>query len=101
MLNLPFVVDQRANAEFMSPGGKRTKLPVLRVENYTYAEFEHILSFVELKGLSLTKHLTAEQKDDMRAHLCLVEQIFTNAEVSRLRVHIADVIRARVLPKPW
>lgn len=80
MLNLPFVVDQRANAEFMSPGGKRTKLPVLRVENYTYAEFEHILSFVELKGLSLTKHLTAEQKDDMRAHLCLVEQIFTNAE---------------------
>lgn len=80
MLNLPFKVDQRANAEFMSPGGKRTKLPVLRVENFTYAEFEHILSFVELKGLSLTKNLTAEQKDDMRAHLCLVEQIFNNAE---------------------
>lgn len=80
MLDLPFTVELRANSEFMSPGGKRTKLPVLRVENYTYAEFEHILSFVELKGHTLTGDLLPEEKDDMRAHLCLVEQIFTNAE---------------------
>ncbi|XP_058452304.1 metaxin-2-like [Malaya genurostris] len=80
MLKLPFVVKQQANAEFMSPGGKRTKLPVLRVENYIYAEFEHILNFVELKGFSLSKNLTQAEKDDMRAHLCLVENFFTNAE---------------------
>ncbi|XP_055632261.1 metaxin-2 [Toxorhynchites rutilus septentrionalis] len=80
MLELPFTVEQRANAEFMSPGGKRTKLPVLRVENCIYAEFEHILTFVELKELSLTTHLAQDDKDDMRAHLCLAEQIFTNAE---------------------
>ncbi|XP_058825489.1 metaxin-2-like [Topomyia yanbarensis] len=80
MLKLAFEVKLQANAEFMSPGGKRTKLPVLRVENYTYAEFEHILNFVELKGFSLTKNLTQDEKDDMRAYLCLVEEIFTNAE---------------------
>lgn len=80
MLDLPFIVELRANAEFLSPGGKRTKLPVLRVENYTYAEFEHILSFVELKGHTLTNTLQSDEKDDMRAYLCLVEQILTNAE---------------------
>ncbi|XP_053696603.1 metaxin-2-like [Sabethes cyaneus] len=80
MLELPFKVEQRANAEFISPGGKRTKLPVLRVENYTYAEFEPILSFVEQKKLTLTEALSAEDKDDIRTYLCLVEQIFTNAE---------------------
>ncbi|XP_055546619.1 metaxin-2-like [Wyeomyia smithii] len=80
MLELPFNVEQRANAEFISPGGKRTKLPVLRVENFTYAEFGPILSFVEQKKLTLTGNLSPDVKDDIRTNLCLVEHIFTNAE---------------------
>lgn len=81
MLGLPFDVELRANAEFISPGGKRTKLPVFRVENFIYAEFEPIVHFVEQKGFSLTKDwLTEEETKDMRTYICLTEAIFTNAE---------------------
>ncbi|XP_055599140.1 metaxin-2-like [Uranotaenia lowii] len=80
MLNLPFKVEQRANAEFMSPGGKRTKLPVLQVENFINAEFEQILHFVEQKGYSLSKNIDENTKKDIRTYVCLVENIFTNAE---------------------
>ncbi|XP_040171528.1 metaxin-2 [Anopheles arabiensis] len=81
MLNLPVALEQRANAEFMSPGGKRTKLPVLRVENFIYAEFDHIVTFLEKNfNKSLSAPLTPEEKDQMRSTNCLVEHLFTTAE---------------------
>ncbi|XP_053672524.1 metaxin-2-like [Anopheles nili] len=81
MLNLPVALEQRANAEFISPGGKRTKLPVLRVENFIYAEFDHITSFIEQNfNKSLNASLLPEDKDLLRSSLCLAEHIFTNAE---------------------
>uniref|UniRef100_A0A182JPP3 GST C-terminal domain-containing protein n=1 Tax=Anopheles christyi TaxID=43041 RepID=A0A182JPP3_9DIPT len=81
MLNLPVALEQRANAEFMSPGGKRTKLPVLRVENFIYAEFDHIVTFLEKNFTkSLSAPLTPEEKDQMRSTNCLVEHLFTTAE---------------------
>lgn len=81
MLNLRVALEQRANAEFMSPGGKRTKLPVLRVENFIYAEFDHIVTFLEKNfNKSLSGALTPEEKDQMRSTNCLVEHLFTTAE---------------------
>uniref|UniRef100_A0A182QB32 Metaxin n=1 Tax=Anopheles farauti TaxID=69004 RepID=A0A182QB32_9DIPT len=81
MLNLPVALEQRANSEFISPGGKRTKLPVLRVENFIYAEFDHIVTFVEQNfNKSLNAQLNADEKDLMRSLNCLAENIFTNAE---------------------
>ncbi|XP_050078339.1 metaxin-2 [Anopheles maculipalpis] len=95
MLNLPVALEQRANAEFISPGGKRTKLPVLRVENFIYAEFEHISAFVlENFDKSLHTLLSAENKDVMRSFICLAEHIFTNAEqyVSWIDPEIRDTV---------
>uniref|UniRef100_A0A182NUG6 Metaxin-2 n=1 Tax=Anopheles dirus TaxID=7168 RepID=A0A182NUG6_9DIPT len=81
MLSLPVALEQRANSEFISPGGKRTKLPVLRVENFIYAEFDHIATFVEANfSKSLNEQLSADEKDLMRSLICLAEHIFTNAE---------------------
>ena len=100
MLHLHVSIEPRGNAEFLAPVGKRyknkkdvlkksilffflllrTKLPVLRVEGFVVAEFEPILNFVEMRGFSLSKNLDSQDKSDMRAYLCLVEQIFTNAE---------------------
>uniref|UniRef100_A0A2M4AV73 Putative mitochondrial outer membrane protein n=2 Tax=Anopheles triannulatus TaxID=58253 RepID=A0A2M4AV73_9DIPT len=81
MRNLPTALEQRANAEFISPGGKRTKLPVLRVENFIYAEFDHIVTFVDQNfGKTLSEFLSPEDKDVMRSSICLVEHLLTNAE---------------------
>ncbi|XP_052866836.1 metaxin-2 [Anopheles cruzii] len=81
MLKLPVALEQRANAEFISPGGKRTKLPVLRVENFIYAEFDHIVTFVEQNfGKSMSEFLSQDDKDTMRTSICLAEHILTNAE---------------------
>ncbi|KFB46395.1 AGAP008150-PA-like protein [Anopheles sinensis] len=95
MLNLPLVVEQRANAEFISPGGKRTKLPVLRVENFLYAEFDHIVTFIdEHFNQSLKSHLSQDQKDQLRSSLCLAENIFTVAEqyISWVDPEVRDTI---------
>uniref|UniRef100_A0A182W703 GST C-terminal domain-containing protein n=1 Tax=Anopheles minimus TaxID=112268 RepID=A0A182W703_9DIPT len=95
MLNLPVALEQRANAEFISPGGKRTKLPVLRVENFIYAEFDHIVTFVEQNfNKSLNALLSSDEKDLMRSLICLAEHIFTNAEqyVSWIDPEVRDTV---------
>lgn len=58
-----------------------TKLPVLQCGAFVVAELEPIIHLVEKKGVSLTSHLDADEKQDLRAYLCLTEKIFTNAEV--------------------
>lgn len=89
MCNLPFGVKSAANAEFMSPGGRMTKLPFVKVGAFVVAEFEPIVNLVESKGVSLSKWLDEDQKSDMRAYISLVEKIFTCAEVNQVKIHFS------------
>lgn len=105
MCNLPFGVKSAANAEFMSPGGRMTKLPFVKVGAFVVAEFEPIVNLVESKGVSLSKWLDEDQKSDMRAYISLVEKIFTCAEIY---ISFADdeVLRQVTYPRngcvyPW
>lgn len=84
MCRLQYKVEPCANAEYMSPGGHMTKLPVLQCGAFVVAELEPIIHLVEKKGVSLTSHLDADEKQDLRAYLCLTEKIFTNAEVRQM-----------------
>lgn len=81
MCELEFTVEPCANAEHMSPGGHMTKLPVLQCGAFVVSELEPIIHLVEKKGVTLTHFLDADEKNDLRAYLCLAEKIFTNAEV--------------------
>lgn len=85
MCHLEYKVEPCANAEYMSPGGHMTKLPVLQCGAFVVAELEPIIHLVEKKGVSLTSHLDADEKQDLRAYLCLTEKIFTNAEVCHIK----------------
>lgn len=78
MTRLEFAVEMRANAEHMSPTGK---LPFIRANNYVISELDPIVSFVANKGISLTEHLDASQKADMRAYMTLVTSVLGNAEL--------------------
>lgn len=81
MCNLKYTDETRPNAEFISPGGHTTKLPVLCVGAFVVSEFEPIASLVEKKGISLTRDMDADLKADLRAFLSLVEKIFSLAEL--------------------
>lgn len=81
MCNLPYTIEPCANAEYMSPGGHMTKLPVLQCGAFVVSEFEPIINLVEKKGSPLTATMDADEKNDLRAYLSLTEKIFTNAEV--------------------
>ncbi|XP_037938457.1 metaxin-2 [Teleopsis dalmanni] len=81
MCNLPFEICSRANAEFMSPGGRMTKLPVLRAGQFILAEFEPIVNFVEHKNAGVGQRLNDDDKIDMRTYVSLAENIFTMAEL--------------------
>jgi len=81
MCQLEFTVEPCANAEHMSPGGHMTKLPVLQSGAFVVSELEPIIYLVEKKGVSLTHFLDADEKNDLRAYLCLTEKIFTCAEL--------------------
>lgn len=81
MCNLPFDVRSCANAEFMSPGGRMTKLPVLQAGAFVLAEFEPIVNFVEHKTEAIGNWLDDDEKDEMRTYVSLTENIFTMAEL--------------------
>lgn len=81
MLNLEFRVKTYSNAEYMSPGGHRTKLPILCLGAFVISEFEPIATFIEGKVQSLSVWMDEDGKLDMRAYTSLVENIFTNAEL--------------------
>lgn len=81
MCKLPYTVEACANAEYMSPGGHMTKLPILQCGAFVVSELEPIINLVEKKGTSLTSSMDADEKNDLRAYLSLTEKIFTNAEV--------------------
>ncbi|XP_055908171.1 metaxin-2 [Eupeodes corollae] len=81
MCNMPFTVRSSANAEFMSPGGRMTKLPFIKVGAFIVAEFEPIVNFVEQKEAAIGQWLNEDEKYDLRSYVSLVENIFTNAEL--------------------
>lgn len=82
MCNLPYTTEPCENAEYMSPGGHMTKLPVLQCGAFVVSEFEPIINLVEKKGSPLTAAMDLDEKNDLRAYLSLTEKIFTNAEVN-------------------
>jgi len=77
MTNLEYMIEMRANAEHMSPSGR---LPFIRANKFVIAEMDPIVAFVNTKGITLTEHLDASQKADMRAYMSLVSNVLGNAE---------------------
>merc|ERR1719422_1999830 len=59
MNGLRFRVEQRTNAEEMSPSGK---VPFIQVGAYLVAEMDPIVAFVGNKGYSLSNDLTSSQR---------------------------------------
>ncbi|XP_023169019.1 metaxin-2 [Drosophila hydei] len=83
MCRLPYMERQCDNAEFMSPGGRLTKLPLLRLDHRLFTEFEPIVGYVESTQLdhALSSWLDAEEREDMRSEVTYVENTFTLAEM--------------------
>ncbi|XP_039500220.1 metaxin-2 [Drosophila santomea] len=84
MCNLPFTEQISDNAEFMSPGGRLTHLPLLRLGPVkTFAEFEPIVAQVEVMQGSnaLGSWMSEDQRDDIRCLVNYVENVFTLAEI--------------------
>ena len=69
MCGLDHVVEQRPNAEFISPTGST---PVLQCGSFVLADLESIVGFVASKGICLTSSLTAAEKADHTAYFSLV-----------------------------
>lgn len=81
MLDRTFSVRSCANAEFMAPSGKRTKLPVVQIGNFVAAEFDPIINLFEHKKISLTENFDPDNKDDLVTYMSLADMILTNAEL--------------------
>jgi len=78
MCNLDYKVVHRPNAEAMSPTGK---VPFIKCGAFIVSELEGIVQFVNNKGISLTKDMSAENKSDLRAYMTLVNNVLGNAEL--------------------
>lgn len=61
------------------------KVPFVRAGAFVISEMDPIVAFVNTKGISLTEHLDASQKADMRAYMSLVNNVLGNAEVRNAR----------------
>lgn len=78
MCSLEFTVDQRANAEQMSPSGS---IPFIKCGAFVIAEMDPIVAFVNTKGIHLSEHLDSSQKADMRAYMSLVNNLLYSSEL--------------------
>ncbi|XP_023026149.2 metaxin-2 [Leptinotarsa decemlineata] len=78
MCDLDYDIEQRSNAEAMSPS---LKLPFIKSGRYVIAELENIVSFVNGRGISLTDHLDMDQKANMRAYMSLITNVIELAEL--------------------
>eukprot|EP00096_Caligus_rogercresseyi_P011743 TRINITY_DN4726_c0_g1_i1.p1 TRINITY_DN4726_c0_g1~~TRINITY_DN4726_c0_g1_i1.p1 ORF type:complete len:282 (+),score=74.48 TRINITY_DN4726_c0_g1_i1:74-847(+) len=77
MCELDYTVVMKANAAEMSPSGK---VPFIKAGKFLVAEMSPIIAHVDSKGISLTDDLETGEKSDMRAHMTLVDNVFSNAE---------------------
>ncbi len=55
------------------------KLPVLRCGPYVVSEMEGVVQLAQAKGASLSQHLNAAEKADLRAYISLVHNVLGNA----------------------
>ncbi|XP_072937552.1 metaxin-2 isoform X2 [Epargyreus clarus] len=78
MCNLPFEVEMRWNAEFMSPSGR---VPFIKCGAFVVSELEPVAQFAANKGAAPCGKLTAEQRAEMRAYMSLVSNVLVNAEL--------------------
>ncbi|XP_075988239.1 uncharacterized protein LOC142984486 isoform X2 [Anticarsia gemmatalis] len=78
MCNLPFEVEMRWNAEFMSPSGR---VPFIKCGAFVVSELEPIVQFAANKGVSLCGRLSTEEKAEMRAYMSLITNVLVNAEL--------------------
>ncbi|KAH8317460.1 hypothetical protein KR074_005493, partial [Drosophila pseudoananassae] len=84
LCGLPFLERTSDHAEFMSPGGRLTRLPLLRLGPVrVLSEFSPIVDHVEATqpGHCLDAWLTEEQRDEMRCLVNYVENVFSLAEI--------------------
>ncbi|XP_063700076.1 metaxin-2-like [Culicoides brevitarsis] len=106
MLGLPLKCESRINAEFMSPGGAKTKLPILQYGNILVAEFLPIVDFLEHEGYSLwPKDMEKRERENWNAKLQEMDNTFTNAEL--FVCWMDDAVRETITyprygsPYPW
>ncbi|CAG5120972.1 unnamed protein product [Candidula unifasciata] len=78
MCGLRFRVEQRTNAEEMSPSGK---VPFIQVGPYLVSEFDPVVGFVSTKGFNLSQSLSDTERSEMRAYISMIENILGNAEL--------------------
>ncbi|KAK7862975.1 hypothetical protein R5R35_002034 [Gryllus longicercus] len=78
MCELHFTIENRWNAEYMSPSGR---VPFIKCGDFLVAELDSIVAFVGAKGISLTAELTGTQKAEMRAFISLINCVLGNAEI--------------------
>ncbi|CAG4963906.1 unnamed protein product [Colias eurytheme] len=78
MCNLPFEVEMRWNAEFMSPSGR---VPFIKCGAFVVSELEPIVQFAANKGVSLCSKLSTEERAEMRAYMSLITNVLVNAEL--------------------
>lgn len=76
LTHLPYLVEERFNATAISPNGK---LPVLKCGDYIVSELDGVIQLAQSKGVSLSSHLSAAEKADLRAYLSLVHNVLGNA----------------------
>ncbi|XP_050358870.1 metaxin-2-like isoform X3 [Nymphalis io] len=78
MCNLPFEVEMRWNAEFMSPSGR---VPFIKCGAFVVSELEPIVQFAANKGVTLCSKLSTEERAEMRAYMSLITNVLVNAEL--------------------
>uniref|UniRef100_A0A1A9VM97 Metaxin-2 n=1 Tax=Glossina austeni TaxID=7395 RepID=A0A1A9VM97_GLOAU len=105
MCDLPFHIRSCANAEFMSPGGRMTKLPVLQAGVFIFAEFAPIVNYVKCKGEALGNWMKKDERLEMRSYISLTENVFTLAELY-MSFMVKDVYEKFTAPRigcvhPW
>lgn len=82
MLGVPLLCEARPNAEFMSPEGRNTKLPILQYGKQLAAEFGPIVKLLEAEGYTLwPKDYDEHEKRDWSSLLMHMDNEFTNSEL--------------------
>ncbi|KAI6240045.1 Metaxin-2-like protein [Aphelenchoides fujianensis] len=78
MVSLPVNIEQRPNAEFMSPN---RSVPFLRLQPTLVSGFSNIVEFIAQKGIKLTNTLSEPEVADMQALISLVSETLVRAEM--------------------
>ncbi|XP_071496229.1 metaxin-2-like [Diadema antillarum] len=68
MCDIPFLIKLRSNAEHMSPSGV---VPFIKAGSQIISEFDPIVEFLSMKGVSLSEELSGGQKSEMKAYMAL------------------------------